>query len=184
MRRPRVTALYGAGPLHLIALVASFAIAAAAVVGFFDRPGDVVGVLVWLGAAAVLHDLVLLPAYSLIDRITIGRLPPAAAGDSVAVTRAVSPAAYIRIPAALSGLLLLVSFPVIFALGRRAEFVASGITEHGYLARWLLLTGAMFALSGAAFAVASARAGRGGADDAGRACRRRSGAGRGRADRP
>jgi hypothetical protein len=184
MRRPRVTALYGAGPLHLIALVASFAIAAAAVVGFFDRPGDVVGVLVWLGAAAVLHDLVLLPAYSLIDRITMGRLPPAAAGDSVAVTRAVSPAAYIRIPAALSGLLLLVSFPVIFGLGRRAEFVASGITEHGYLARWLLLTGAMFALSGAAFAVASARAGRGGADDAGRACRRRSGAGRGRADRP
>lgn len=168
MRRPQVTRLYGAGPLHLMAIAASFAIAAAAVVGFFDRPGDVVGVLVWLGAAAVLHDLVLLPAYSLLDRITIGRLPrQPAAGDSVTVPRAISPAAYIRIPAALSGLLLLVFFPVIFGLGRRSEFVASGIAEHGYLVRWLLLTGVMFAASGATFAVVSARAGRGGAGNDG-----------------
>lgn len=145
--------------MHFLALLASFAIAAAAVVGFFDRPADAVGVLVWLGAAAVLHDLVLLPAYSLIDRLTVGRLPrrrsrAQAAADQTAVTCV----PYIRIPAALSGLLLLVFFPVIFGLGRRSELDASGIAEHGYLVRWLLVTGVMFALSGAAFVIASARA--------------------------
>ncbi len=122
--------------------------------------------LVWLGAAAVLHDLVLLPTYALIDRLTIGRLAPALVPENSATPRsALSPVPYIRIPAALSGLLLLVFFPVIFGLGRRADFLAGGIAEHGYLARWLLVTGAMFAFSGAAFALAIARSGRGRDDE-------------------
>jgi hypothetical protein len=56
--------LYGAGPLHLIALVASFAVIAAAVVRWFDSGSDVVNILVWFGVAVVGHDLVFLPLYS------------------------------------------------------------------------------------------------------------------------
>jgi hypothetical protein len=165
MHRPRLSLRYGAGPLHLIATAASFAIATAAVVGFMDRPGDVVGVLIWLGAAAVLHDLVLLPLYSLLDRVSVGWLARRRTARSTALPpRPVSPVPYIRIPAVLSGLLMLVFFPVIFGLGRHAEFVASGIPEHGYLARWLLVTGVMFALSGALFAVVCTRAGAGDED--------------------
>jgi hypothetical protein len=161
MRRPRLGLRYGAGPLHLIALLASFALAAAAVVGFLDRPGDVVGVLIWLGAAAVLHDVVLLPFYSLLDRLSVGWLARSRVRHAGLPSRSVNPVPYIRIPAVLSGLLLLVFFPVILGLGRHAEFVASAIAEHGYLVRWLLVTGVMFIISGAAFAVVCARAGAG-----------------------
>lgn len=154
----RFRALYGASPLHLLALVASFAIAAAAVIGWFQRPRDVVNVLEWFAAAIVLHDLVLLPLYSLLDRIAFGRLANRV-GEArrTALPRVVSPTAYLRIPSILSGLLLAVFFPVIFGLGNQTEFSASGIAESGYLARWLLATGVMFAVSGVAYAVAVAR---------------------------
>src|ERR1700722_2867267 len=70
--RRRLWALYGAGPLNLLVLVASFAIAGAAVAGWFQRPRDVLTALEWFAAAIVLHDLVALPLYSLLDRIAFG----------------------------------------------------------------------------------------------------------------
>ena len=152
----RFLAAYGAGPLHLLALLAGFAIAAAAVIGWFQRPRDVGSVLVWFAAAIVIHDVVLLPLYSLLDRIVLAlheRVP-----RPRRFTHRLNAAPYIRIPMMLSGLLLVVFFPVIFGLGARTELAASGIPERGYLTRWLLATGVMFALSGAAYAVAIARA--------------------------
>ena len=156
----RFRALYGRGPLHLLALLASFAIAGAAVVGWFDRPRDVVSVLIWFGAAIVLHDLVLLPLYSLLDRIAFGstRRRAKRAREPALTGHVVNPAAYIRVPAMLSGLLLLVFFPVILGFGTQTELSASGIAESGYLARWLLASGVLFALSGVAYAFALSRA--------------------------
>jgi hypothetical protein len=157
-RREHFRALYGAGPLHLLALLASFAIAGAAVVGWFARPHDVVNVLEWFVAAIVIHDLVLLPLYSLLDRIAFGGLRKR--GDPTrrtALPTIVNPTPYLRVPAILSGLLLAVFFPVIFGLGTQTELSASGIAESGYLARWLLATGVLFAASGIAYAVAVAR---------------------------
>lgn len=155
----RVRSLYGGSPLHLLALLASFAIAGAAVVGWFQRPTEVANVLEWFVAAIVIHDLVLLPLYSLLDRIAFGRRrerPSRARPNSL--PSLVNPTPYLRIPAILSGLLLLVFFPVIFGFGKETEVFASGIAEHGYLARWLLATGVMFALSGVAYTAAVARA--------------------------
>jgi hypothetical protein len=156
----RFRALYGRGPLHLLALLASFAIAGAAVIGWFQRPRDVVSVLEWFAAALVIHDLVLLPLYSLLDRIAFGRhrrqIDQAPRPTAV---RLVNPTPYLRVPAILSGLLLAVFFPVIFGLGAQTELNASAIPEHGYLARWLLATGVLFAGSGVAYAAAMARAG-------------------------
>lgn len=156
----RFRALYGAGPLHLLALLASFAIAGAAVVGWFERPRDVVNVLEWFVAAILIHDLVLLPLYSLLDRIAFGgRSPRIDRAHATAPRRLVNPTPYLRIPAILSGLLLAVFFPVILGLGNQTELSASGIPESGYLARWLLATGVIFALSGIGYAVAVSRAG-------------------------
>lgn len=148
-------ARYGAGPLHLLALLASFAIAGAAVLGWFQRAY----VLEWFAGAIVINDLVLLPFYSLLDRIAFGGLGKRVdRARRTALPSLVNPMPYLRIPAILSGLLLAVFFPVIFGLGAHTELNASGIVERGYLARWLLASGVMFAVSGVAYAVALGRA--------------------------
>lgn len=154
----RLRARYGRGPLHLIGLIASFAVAGAAVLGWTDRPRDLVGVLVWFGAAIVGHDLVLLPLYSLTDRVTVARVHRRALSGRPPGTHrtAVGPAPYLRVPALVSGLVLAALFPTILGFGARTELAASGIREHGYLVRWLLLTGVVFAISGVAFARARA----------------------------
>lgn len=156
--RERMRALYGAGPLNLLVLVASFAIAGAAVVGWLQRPRDVLTVFEWFAAAIVLHDLVALPLYSLLDRIAFGSVGAGLRRAPGEAQAPVSPTAYLRIPAMLSGLLLLVFCPVLFGLGSGSELSASGIAESGYLTRWLLATGLMFAASGFVYAVATARA--------------------------
>ncbi len=154
MRRLRSS--HASRPLHLIALLASFALTAAAVVGWFQRPRDLAGVLEWLVAAIVIHDIVLMPLYTLVDRVTLGllhrRLVPAHRRGVVNHTT------YVRVPAIMSALLFAILFPVILGLGSRTELNASGVREHGYLVRWLLLTGALFAVSGTAYTVARARA--------------------------
>ena len=135
-------ARYGASPLHLLAHLAVLPLAAWALLQVADRP-DGMRILVWLALSAVVHDLVLLPFYGLLDRL--GR-------------RASGPAVnYVRAPALLSGLLLLVFFPVISGKGEPSFTRASGLTYDGYLARWLLITAALFALSGAAYLVRGAR---------------------------
>lgn len=127
-----------AGSLRpLLLLTFGFLVAGAAVAGWIQRPKDLEGVLIWFAAAIVGHDLVLLPVYSLMDRITLGWLPNGAAP-------------YIRVPALVSGLVLLVLFPTILGFGAHTFHNASGLTEHGYLVRWLLLTAALFGLSAAA----------------------------------
>jgi hypothetical protein len=142
---------YGATPLHLLALVASFAIAGVAVAGWFSRSSDVVGVLGWFVAAIVAHDLVLLPLYSLLDRVAFGS---GAARGAFGV-----PAApYVRVPTLLSGLLLLVYFPTIFELGDSTFRVASGMGTGGYVTRWLGVTGVLFAVAGLVYAFALRRA--------------------------
>jgi hypothetical protein len=135
-------ARYGASPLHLLAHLAVLPLVAWALLQVADRP-DSVRIVVWLALSAVVHDLVLLPFYGLLDRA--GR-------------RAWGPAVnYVRAPALLSGLLLLVFFPAISGKGEPSFTRASGLTYDGYLARWLLITAALFAISGAIYLVRGSR---------------------------
>jgi len=135
---------YGGGPGQLLATIACFAIAGAAVVGWSQRHKDFEAVLIWFAAAIVLHDLVLLPLYSLLDRVTVARLPAQAA-------------AYVRVPALICGLVLLAVFPTVLGFGAHTAQHASGVTEHGYLARWLALTGVVFLISGLAYVISGRR---------------------------
>ena len=153
----RFRRLYGASPLHLLALVTTMLVAGAAIAGWFQSfPGPTaLRVIAWFLAAIVAHDLVALPLYSLLDRIAFGR-------RGLKRLRRASeraPAApYVRVPALLSGLLLLVFFPEILRLGDRNFFVASGLHQRVFLARYLLTCGVVFAVSALAYAVRLRRA--------------------------
>jgi hypothetical protein len=150
----RFRRLYGGGPLHLLSLIASMLIAGAAVAGWFDSfPGPTaVKVLEWFAGAVIAHDLVLLPLYSLLDRVASGarttQEPPEHVPGFV----------FVRIPALLSGLLFLVFFPEILRLGDHTFFVASGLHQRVFLARYLLTCGVLFALSGVAYIALRRRA--------------------------
>jgi hypothetical protein len=91
-------------------------------------------IAIWLVAAVVVHDLVALPLYSGADR----------AAQSV-LRGAVN---YVRIPAALSLLMLVVFWATIAGKGEGAYRATSGETFHGYATRWLLVTAALFAGDG------------------------------------
>lgn len=145
---------YGAGPLHLLALLASFALAGAAVVRWFDSGSDVIKVLAWFAGAIIAHDLVLLPLYSLIERIAFGAPMPGPAPERAPAR------VYVRVPALLSGLLLIVFLPDIAQLGSTTFHAASGLHQNGYLVRWLAASGTLFALSGLAYVLTRRGAGR------------------------
>ena len=127
-------------PFQLLLLACSFALAAYA--GVRLLADDWFGVALWFVGAALLHDLVLLPVYSAADRALVG-----AAG------RRRGAVMYVRVPAALSGLLLLVWFPLIS--GRVAGRYASsaGLSTDGFLPRWLLLTAVLFGGSAVLYVV-------------------------------
>jgi hypothetical protein len=65
---------------------------------------------------------------------------------------------YVRVPAAFSLLLLLVWFPLILGLSARTYHRASGLVTSPYLARWLVVTGVLFAASAVSYALALRRA--------------------------
>ena len=66
--------------------------------------------------------------------------------------------AYVRVPALLSALLLIVFAPLIFRADTPTFIATTGFAPPDYLARWLLATAAMFALSAAAYALSLRRA--------------------------
>jgi len=64
----------------------------------------------------------------------------------------------VRVPLLISLLVLAATFPTVLGYGADSEHHASGVVEHGYLVRWLLLCGALFALSGLSYAARGRRA--------------------------
>jgi len=126
---------YGASPVHLLAHLAALALAAWALLQI-PGLGNWQRIVVWLIAAVVLHDLVLFPAYTVAGRL-VGRSP------------------YVRVPLALSALLLLVFFPVMCGKGEGAYTRVSGVEWDGYAERWLLVSALLFLGSGILYAVRS-----------------------------
>ena len=69
-------------------------------------------------------------------------------GPGGADRRCAAPVNYVRIPAALSLLMLVVFWGTIAGAGERAYRATSGESFEGHAARWLLVTAALFAGSG------------------------------------
>jgi hypothetical protein len=74
--RGRIRSWYGASPLHLLALLAAFALAGYAVHAVVAS-GQWLGFAVWFAVAIVGHDLLLFPLYSIAD-LSVRRLLPRA----------------------------------------------------------------------------------------------------------
>jgi hypothetical protein len=129
-------ARYGASPIHLLAHLIALPIVGWALLTVLDfRAAS--NVVLWLIGAVILHDLILLPAYSTLDRL-----------GQLATRGAIN---YVRVPAGLSLLMLLVFWSTIRGKGSGNFHFASGLSYHGYFGRWLLVTAGLFALSGAVF---------------------------------
>jgi hypothetical protein len=136
--------------LHLLVHAAAFGVAGYALAQIM-RGGSVLNFIAWFAGAAVVHDLLVLPLYSLLDRFT--RTPqrrPSA--PRVAWIN------HVRAPAVISGLLLLIYFPAIFGLSDRNYFLASGHHPHGYARNWLAITAVLFGASGLLYAIRVIRA--------------------------
>ncbi|MEV6762583.1 hypothetical protein AB0N16_18510 [Streptomyces sp. NPDC051105] len=71
---------------------------------------------------------------------------------------------HLRVPTFLSGLLLLVWFPLVFRPAGPYPG-GTGLSYDVYLGRWLLITGVLFAASAVAFAVRLRRGRRPGDDE-------------------
>lgn len=142
---------YGASPLHLLLVLASFALACYA--GLRLLAGDTLGVAVWFVGAALLHDLVLLPLYAVTD-LAVQRVLGDRSGEGEGKGK-VGPRAgvnHVRVPAFVSGVLLLVYWPL--ALRQVGHYtVTTGLPADVFPGRWLLITACLFAASTAVLAV-------------------------------
>ncbi len=149
----RFKRIYGDGPLHLLFAVASLAVAGYAVLQIRGL-GAAGSVAVWFIGAIIVHDLVLLPLYSLMQVIAL-RL---ACVNAVPARRGAPPPPrvllinHLRVPAIVAALLFLPFFPSI--LQRNDGYTgASGLGADVYLERWLALSAALFVLSGVLYAI-------------------------------
>jgi hypothetical protein len=132
---------YGASPLHLLAHLALLPLAGWALLQILQL-NTARTILLWFLGAVVLHDLVLLPAYSALDRAA-----QRAKGSAVN---------YVRVPAGIWLLLGLVFYPVIAARGDAAYHRVSGRHFEGYLGRWLLAGAVLFSISAIAYTARAA----------------------------
>ena len=134
--------LYGASPLHLLAHLALLPLCAWALLEALG--GRAAGTIaLWLIASVVVADLVVLPLYSGLDRA--GRRLFGGAVN------------YVRVPVALSLLMLVVFWGTIGGRGEGAYRAASGLGYSGYAERWLLASGALFAGSALIYLVRHGR---------------------------
>lgn len=137
---PAVRRVYGAHPAHAVVLLLSFVPIALALTQLLsERPLDVGR---WLAGAAVLHDAVLLPAYVLVDAAAV-----------VLWRRHPGPVAwlnFVRIPLAVSGMMLLFYSPLILRQATSFE-QKTGRSYDAYLGHWLLLTAILAGISAAVY---------------------------------
>jgi hypothetical protein len=145
---------YGASPLHLLGHLAAFAIAYYALSEvLLSKYSHPINWVAWFVGGALVHDLVFLPVYVLLD--TIARL-----GVADHPLRRVNAINHIRVPAVMAGVMFLVYFPLILGDGRENYINDVGHGPPDFLARWLMICAVLFGASALAYAI-RLRGGRG-----------------------
>lgn len=142
--------LYGAHLWHLLVLLALLAATAYVVSLLLGRP-ELFRLGVWFLGCAVAWDLALGPALAAVDAVlrrTVGRM--GAPG--------VQPLNHVRVPALLSGTLLLVFAPLVLRRSEGVYAAKAGLHEGPFLGRWLVVTVVLFAASALWLAVDVLRA--------------------------
>lgn len=137
--------LYGSTPLHLLAHLASLALAGWAILQIIDARAPV-EIFIWLVASVLLHDALLWPLYTILDQITQGLTIAGDRGRVLIIN-------HIRIPVALSVLMFMAAFPAILGISNGNFNRVSALEYEGYLGRWLLVSGLLFTASAVLYAV-------------------------------
>jgi hypothetical protein len=143
--------VYGSDPLHLLTMLAGFALLGYVIVtagpSTLWKPEGTwwKSMVFWFAAAIIFHDLVLFPVYSLADRL-LGFPVQRRREPRIPVRN------YLRVPALGSGLILLIFFPDIIRQGAPLYRADTGLTQQPFLGRWLMLTAVMFAVSAVIYA--------------------------------
>ena len=137
---------YGSTPLHLLGHIIAFAAFAWALSQILGG-GYVVNYVSWFVGAAVLHDIVILPIYSLIDRVTRHE------GHRTWGARFGSAINYIRAPTIISAILLLVYSPEILGYAAKNYRDDTGHPLPSILTNWLLITAGLFLASGLTYTI-------------------------------
>jgi hypothetical protein len=138
---------YGASPLHLLGHLVAFAIAYYALSEvFLSRYSNWVNWVAWFVGGALLHDLVFLPVYVILD--AIARL-----GVVDHPLHRVNAINHIRVPAVMAGVMFLVFFPLILGDGRENYVNDVGQGPPDFLARWLLICAMLFGASALVYAI-------------------------------
>lgn len=140
---------YGASPWHLVVLVVHLVVAGYAV-GRVLLTGTFGNWALWFLGAILAHDLLVFPAYAGLDRLLRRSAPRR--------PRRVPVVNHVRVPLLLSGLLLLVWFPLVLGTEPDGYRRKTGLGVDVYLARWLLVSGLLVAGSALVFALRLARA--------------------------
>jgi MFS family permease len=141
--------VYGSNPAHLVAHVGVFFIAGWAIAQIVGG-SFVINWAAWFLGAALLHDLVLLPVYSGLDRV-LGRAARWRDPERPGLIN------YIRVPAVVAGVLLLVYFPVILGYSERNYRHDTGHALAGYTRNWLLICAGLFLASAVVYASRTVR---------------------------
>jgi hypothetical protein len=116
------------------------------------KQGGLDRILVWFFALLILHDFIGWPIYTWLDRI-VQRLP-------VRPRPRVPWINHVRVPFFLSGVLIIIAFPLVLRLSATTYAANSGVSESPYLGHWLLVTGVLFVGSGLLYLLRLWRAGR------------------------
>lgn len=158
---------YGSDPLHLLGMIAAWALAGYVVVvlgphALWNNTVWWQSIGVWFIGAVVAHDLILFPLYALADRSITGALGVRRKRRARTAPEppAVSPLNYLRVPTMATGLSFLLFFPGIIGQGHSSYIAATGQDQQPFLGRWLLLVAGMYGVSAFAYAVRLAIAGR------------------------
>lgn len=141
--------LYGERVLHLIILLAAFAVTAYAVSvlglkGLYNPKVWWQSIGVWFAVAVIGHDLVLFPLYALAERLLPGPRRPRQRDGA---DRRVPLTNYVRMPTMAAGLTFLMFLPGIIGQGAVTYHNATGLTQAPFLHRWLLLVAAAYFVS-------------------------------------
>jgi hypothetical protein len=144
---------YGAGPLHLLALLASFALAGYIVSTIHQVP-HWERILVWLVAAVIGHDVIVFPLYALADR-SAGWVEAHRHPERLPAVPWIN---HVRVPVVMSLTLLGISFPLVLDLSNRTYHAATGLTVAPYENRYLAIVAVLFASSAVFYAFRLGRA--------------------------
>ncbi len=150
----RFRTVYGSHPLHLLTLIAGFALlgyvlATVKPVTLWNPNTWWQSIAVWFAVAIIAHDLVLFPIYALADRVLLSARRIRMRGSDATVPLL----NHLRVPAMGAALTLLVFLPGIIQQGAPTYLAATGQTQEPFLGRWLLLTAALFATRAVMYAI-------------------------------